>query len=199
MVQVTATLGFTETASAAENHQAERSEGYMLALPTEEFALPRNAAPRSHSSGSPRDEIQFAVAFKIILAARLWRARFTERMKKLDQTDARWTALYMIADASKGLTQTNLAERLGVRGPTLVRLLDALEHQHLIARESASHDRRAKIISISAKGREVLAQVDGIAATLRDELFTGVSDADLQTTDRVLQHLSHRLEPASSE
>lgn len=161
--------------------------------------MPRNDASRSHTSGSPRDEVQFAVAFKIVLVARLWRARFSDRMKKLDQTDARWTALYMVADATKGVTQTDLAERLGIRGPTLVRLLDALEQQQLVTREGAPHDRRAKIISITAKGRAILAEVDLIAATFRDELFTGVSEADLGTTLRVLDHLSGQLEtgPAS--
>ncbi len=157
--------------------------------------MPRTDASRTHSSGNRRDEIQFSVAFKIILVGRLWRARFIERAKAMGQTDARWTTLYMIADAKKGITQTDLAERVGVRGPTLVRLLDALEHQGLIFRDAASDDRRAKIISLRPKGRDVLAEIDRTAAQLRDELFATVSDEDLEATLRVLRTLSRQLEP----
>src|ERR1700753_2183166 len=97
-----------------------------------EIAMPRTAASRAHSLGDRRDEMQFLVAFKVVLVSRLWRARFADRLKSQDQTDARWTALYMIADAPRGVTQPHLAERVGVQGPTLVRLLDALEHQGLV-------------------------------------------------------------------
>jgi MarR family transcriptional regulator for hemolysin len=149
--------------------------------------------------GDHRDEVQFLVAFKVVLVSRLWRARFAERLNNHEHTDARWTALYMIADASRGIIQTHLAERLGVQGPTLVRLLEALEHQGLIARDMAPDDRRAKVISIKGKGLEVLAEMDKTAAAFRAELFTGVSEAELETTLRVLRHLSRKLEPQSHQ
>ena len=168
---------------------------YTHPSPMKEDRLHRIEASRAHSSGAHRDEVQFSVAFEIQLVGRLWRTRFNERMKPQDQTEARWAALYMIADAPKGLTQTQLAERLGVQGPTLVRLLDALEHQGLVGREPAPDDRRAKFIFMLPKGHQVLAEVDKAAATLRDELFTGVSEHELEILQRVLRGLSHLLEP----
>jgi MarR family transcriptional regulator, transcriptional regulator for hemolysin len=115
-------------------------------------------------------------------------------MKTPDQTVARWSALYMIADAPLGLTQTQLAERMGVQGPTLVRLIDALEKASLVSRQPATHDRRAKIVSLTDEGRAVLAQIDRSAAEMRDELFTGFTDTELETTLRVLKHVSQQLE-----
>lgn len=161
--------------------------------------MPRTAASIAHSAGEHRDQIQFAVAFKVTLTARLWRARFTERMKTPDQTVARWSALYMIADAPLGLTQTQIAERLGIQGPTLVRLIDALEKSGLVSRQPALHDRRAKIVSITDAGRAMLVQIDRSAAEMRNELFTGVTDAELETTLRVLKHLTRQLEPPASD
>lgn len=157
--------------------------------------MPHAAASRAHSSGTPRDQIQFSVAFQIVLVARLWRARFLERAKAQGQTDARWTALYMIADEKRGITQADLAERLGVRGPTLVRLVEAMEKQGLVSRVAAPNDRRAKIISIRPKGQEVLAGIDTTAAQMRDELFSGVSDKDLETVQKALRTLAERLDP----
>jgi MarR family transcriptional regulator for hemolysin len=160
-----------------------------------EISLPRTAASIAHSRGDYRDQVQFAVAFSVVLTGRLWRARFADRMKALGQSDARWTALYMIADASRGIIQTDLAERLGVQGPTLVKLLDALEGQGLVRREPARGDRRVKLVFIEPQGSATLAEIDRFAAKMRDELFDGVSEEDLAVTLRVLNHLSSQLEP----
>lgn len=141
-----------------------------------------------------RAHLLYDVAFKLALASRRLRARFTERLKSHDQTEARWSALYMLADAPSGLIQTELAERMGVEGPTLVRLLDALQAQGLISRRPSEHDRRAKVLVIEAAGRQLISEVDGVAAELRSEAFDGLSDADLRTTLRVLNLLALRLE-----
>jgi MarR family transcriptional regulator, transcriptional regulator for hemolysin len=160
--------------------------------------MPRTTAALTHSTGDQRDQVQFRVAFKIVLVARLWRARFAQQMKSLDQTDARWSALYMIADAEKGINQTNLADRLGVSGPTLVRLLDSLEADGLVERAAVAGDRRAKLVLIKEAGRKTLAEVDIDAARMRKDLFSGVSDNDLDATLRVLRHLSTQLDPDGS-
>jgi MarR family transcriptional regulator, transcriptional regulator for hemolysin len=164
----------------------------------QEADLPRNAASVSHSSGGRRDQLQFAVAFSVGLTGRLWRVRFADRMKALGQTDARWAALCMIADARGGITQTQLAEQLGVQGPTLVKLLDGLEKQGLVSRQPDSDDRRAKKIVIETRGRETLKEMDDFAIKMRNEFFEGVSEAELKITLRVLRHLSDQLEPRRS-
>lgn len=146
------------------------------------------------SAPSDRAHLLYDVAFKMALVTRRLRARFTERLKSHDQTEARWSALYMLADAPSGLIQTELAERMGVEGPTLVRLLDALQAQGLISRRPSQYDRRAKVLFIEPAGRKLISEVDGVAAKLRNEVFEGVSDADLTTTLRVLNLLSLRLE-----
>lgn len=143
-----------------------------------------------------REAVQFDVAFKLILAARRFRARFAERMKGKEATDARCSALYMLADAPDGLIQSELAERMGVQNPTLVRLLDTLERAGQVRRVDASSDRRAKIVVIEDAGRRLLEEVDGMAARLRDKAFAGVSDADLQTTLFVLDRLCGALDPS---
>jgi MarR family transcriptional regulator for hemolysin len=162
------------------------------------IVMPRTTAAHTHSAGGQRDLVQFRVAFKIVLVSRLWRARFAERMKSLDQTDARWSTLYMIADAKNGISQTNLADRLGITGPTLVRVLDSLEADGLVERAAVEGDRRLKLVLIKDAGRNILAKVDVDAAGMRKELFSGVSEKDLDATLRVLQHLSVQLDPHGS-
>jgi len=142
-----------------------------------------------------RATLQIDAMFKAALATRRFRARFAERVKPTSQTEARWSALYFLSNAPEGLIQSDLAERMGVQGPTLVRLLDALEGQLLVRRMEEPGDRRAKRVVIQPAGELVIAEVDAVAAQMRDEVFGSVSDADLATTFRVLDIVVTALEP----
>jgi MarR family transcriptional regulator, transcriptional regulator for hemolysin len=104
-----------------------------------------------------RDNLQYEVAFKLALAARRFRARFAERVKSSTQTEARWSALYHLSREPRGLIQSELAERMGIQGPTLVRLIDALEAQSLVRRCSTPEDRRAKRVMILPAGEKMVA------------------------------------------
>lgn len=142
-----------------------------------------------------RAKLQIETFFKAHLATRRFRARFAERVKSSSQTEARWSALYFLSNAPEGLIQSDLAERMGVQGPTLVRLLDALEGQGLVKRTEAAGDRRAKLVVIQPAGQSIIAEVDAVAAQMRDAVFAGVSDQDLATTLRVLDVVVSALEP----
>jgi len=141
-----------------------------------------------------RNQLQFGVSFWVMLASRRWRARFTERMRDVGQTDARWSALYWLADAPGGLIQNELAERIGIAGPSLVKLLDALEAQGLVSRRSAPGDRRANVVLMEPAGRRALAAMDRIAEDLRAEVFAAFSDTELETALYVLEQVTARLE-----
>jgi MarR family transcriptional regulator for hemolysin len=152
-------------------------------------ALAAVIRPREVSRG----QLQFGVSFWVMQASRRWRARFTERMRDVGQTDARWSALYWLADAPGGLIQSELAERIGIAGPSLVKLLDILEAQGLVSRRIAPGDRRANVVLMEPAGRQALAEMDRIAEALRAEVFAGLSDSELCAALHVLEKLAARL------
>lgn len=146
------------------------------------------------SKSDDRFANQLEITFKAALLTRRFRARFAEKVRSSSQTEARWSALYFLTNAPEGLIQTELAERMGVQGPTLVRLLDALEEQHLVARRSTPDDRRVKRVVILPAGQQVVSEIDIIASDMRDACFAGISDEDLRTTLRVLDKVGRALE-----
>lgn len=152
------------------------------------------AVPVTQTSAD-RARLQIETFFKAALATRRFRARFAERVKSTSQTEARWSALYFLSNAGEGLIQSDLAERMGVQGPTLVRLLDALEAQGLVKRTEAPGDRRAKLVMIQPAGESIIAEVDAVAAQMRDAVFAGITDHDLATALRVLDTVVNALEP----
>ena len=72
---------------------------------------------------------------------RRWRTLLDARVKHLGLTQARWIALLHLRH-SGCRAQRDLADKIGVEGPTLVRLLDALQERGLIERLEALMGRR---------------------------------------------------------
>ena len=135
-----------------------------------------------------------AFALELGRVSRRWRTRLDERLKVTGLTQARWSALLQLARGGACMTQRELAERVGIEGPTLVRLLDALGAQGLIERLPVEGDRRAKHIRLTDAAQPLLEQINRIAAELRREIFAGLHADNLNKGLTVLRSIGDRLE-----
>ncbi|MCY1665189.1 MarR family winged helix-turn-helix transcriptional regulator [Rhizobium sp. SL86] len=72
-----------------------------------------------------------------------------------------------------GLTQRQLLDRLEVEQATLANTLSRMERDGLIARSPHPNDRRAQIIALTERGRELEALALDAAARADDEVFHG--------------------------
>ncbi|MBQ1090456.1 MarR family winged helix-turn-helix transcriptional regulator [Streptomyces sp. B93] len=91
------------------------------------------------------------------------------------------------------MTQRVLADRLGVTPRNVTGLLDALQEDGLVVREAHPTDRRATVVSLSAAGRALTAELrggrDGLAAVLFDGMSPGQLDAFTVSLGRVIERL----------
>ncbi|MDN4544986.1 MULTISPECIES: MarR family transcriptional regulator [unclassified Pseudomonas] len=126
--------------------------------------------------------------------SRGWRAELDRRLAGLGLSQARWLVLLHLARFEDAPTQRELAQSVGVEGPTLARLLDSLEGQGLVQRQAVLEDRRAKKIVLCAPALPLIEQIETIANQLRLELFEGVDEADLKVCMRVHGHILANLE-----
>jgi MarR family transcriptional regulator for hemolysin len=111
--------------------------------------------------------------------SRGWRAELDRRLAGLGLSQARWLVLLHLARFETPPTQRELAQSVGVEGPTLARLLDSLETQGLVKRQAVLEDRRAKKIALCPPATPLIEQIEAIANALRAELFHGVDEHDL--------------------
>jgi len=125
--------------------------------------------------------------------SRKWRTRLNARLKHTGLSEARWIALLRLSLLGP-IAQRDLADQIGIQGPTLVRLLDALERQGLIARKSGDGDRRVKRIHLTRKAQPTLRKITTISNQLRAELLADIGTDDLETAHRVLRTIAGRLE-----
>jgi MarR family transcriptional regulator for hemolysin len=135
-----------------------------------------------------------AVVQGMTFVARRWRARLNERLKIIDQTDARFAALAEISAEPNGLVQRELSRRLGVEEPTIVRLVDALEAQGWVERFVHGDDRRAKIVRATPAAAPALDEAHVIVTGMRCELFADIDPLDLLACTRVIDELSRKLQ-----
>lgn len=117
--------------------------------------------------------------------SRGWRAELDRRLADLGLSQARWLVLLHLARFQEAPTQRELAQSVGVEGPTLARLLDSLENQGLVRRQAVLEDRRAKKILLCDTARPLIEKIETIATALRHELFVGINEEDLRVCMRV--------------
>ncbi|POF41802.1 MarR family transcriptional regulator [Pseudomonas laurylsulfativorans] len=137
---------------------------------------------------------QHRFGMQLAQMSRGWRAELDRRLAGMGLSQARWLVLLHLARFEEAPTQRELAQSVGVEGPTLARLLDSLESQGLVQRQAVLEDRRAKKIVLCAPALPLIEQIETIATQLRHELFDGVDEADLKVCMRVHGHILGNLE-----
>jgi DNA-binding MarR family transcriptional regulator len=70
-----------------------------------------------------------------------------------------WVGLLMLIKHNPGLTQSRLAQAIGIDRSTLVNSLDRLEARKLVLRSASPTDRRANVLQLTAAGEEVLGAI----------------------------------------
>ena len=127
---------------------------------------------------------------------RQWRRAADLRLQPFDLTEATWLPLVHIARAPAPPRQKDLAASMSLDGSSVVRLLDNLEAAGLIQR-TEGEDRRAKIITLTPRGKAIADKVETVARRIRGDALAGLSDRDIETTVRVLHHVSRVLDSES--
>jgi MarR family transcriptional regulator for hemolysin len=120
-------------------------------------------------------------------ASRAWRQALDRRLKDLGIGQAGWMAITVAARASEPLSQTELARRLGVEDPTVVATVDRLVKAGLVERMPSRHDRRVKLVMLTAAGTALYAKVKSQADSVRSELLAKVEPSHLALVTEVLE------------
>ena len=137
------------------------------------------------------DQEQFGLHLGLV--ARLWRAEIDRRLATIGFTESRWLTLLHLSRLPETATQRELAEAIGVQGPTLVRTLDRLEAEGLIERRAEAADRRTKSVHLRAEAGPVLDRIEETAAAVRAEIFSDISPTEVTTCLKVFEQISDKL------
>jgi MarR family transcriptional regulator for hemolysin len=93
------------------------------------------------------------------------------------------------AKAASPLSQSELADKLGVEGATMVAMIDRLVKAGLVIREASTTDRRVKRVVLTAAGAKIYDKVKSEAAALRSELLAATEQKKLLAATELLEGL----------
>lgn len=98
-------------------------------------------------------------------------------------------------DGEPALTQNELARRLRLQKSTVSRLVGELERKHWLQRERDPHDRRARRLELTDRGRELALAIDAARTEKFERLaaaIPGEQRSHVLETLRLLTHISER-------
>ncbi|MBN9019053.1 MAG: MarR family transcriptional regulator [Rhizobiales bacterium] len=140
------------------------------------------------SSPRPRFGMQF------VLTARRWRAALDEKLAAVGLSDASWAPLMHLAISGDGVSQKELAARMGLDGSSLVRLIDLLETRGLVARRTDEADRRARHIDLTSAGHAAVAFIRERLDAAEAEMLADLSDTEIEQLIDAFARINARLE-----
>ena len=95
------------------------------------------------------------------------------------------------------LSQVELADRMNIEPPTLVRVLDRMERDGLIAREACPDDRRRKLIKPLPKATPVWRKITTCAERVRTRAAKGMTVQQKETLKSLLALVQENLSESS--
>lgn len=101
-------------------------------------------------------------------------------------TRSQWIAMYYI-DKYEGILQNEIASRMSIKEPSVVRMLDKMEKLGWTQRKPSEWDKRTKIVSLTSDGKEKFLETEKYVIEFKDKVTEGISGEKLEIFKEVLQ------------
>ncbi|SFR87650.1 transcriptional regulator, MarR family [Mitsuaria sp. PDC51] len=149
--------------------------------------------PARSLTRTARESALMTVGMMLPVLERAYRARANLAMAHVGLSQALAWPLVMIGRQGDGMRQGELATLLGIEGPSLTRSVDQLITGGYIERHEDPDDRRARTLHLTALGADACEQIEVTLRDLRNELYEGIADADVEAALRVFSTLAERV------
>jgi DNA-binding MarR family transcriptional regulator len=137
------------------------------------------------TAASAREE-DAPVSDALSTAARMMRTR-TAALLAAEGLFAGQDVLLLTLGSERSLEVGEIAERLGVRAPTVSKTLTRLTEAGLVSRSSVSGDKRRVAARVTAKGRAKLDRIAEIRARVEKELLSDFDAKDERRLRKLLR------------
>ena len=148
------------------------------------------------ATGAPSIPFQIAndtVGFLLWDTSRRFVKVFSDFLAQHGLNFGLWPAMRTLLEED-GLTQKELSERLGLRGPTLVEVIAELDRRGFITRRQDPNDRRRANISLTEAGRTAVTDMMPKVALQNAAGLEGLSDAEVDQLKDMLRRMRDNME-----
>lgn len=121
----------------------------------------------------------------IAVSHRLWKKMSRHVVAGHGVTEAQAIPLVWIGRMGENVHQNVLADRCGLEGASLVRLLDDLQKAELVTRTPDPNDRRANLLRLTPSGKATAGEIETAMDRFREDLLAKAAPADVEAALRV--------------
>ena len=115
-----------------------------------------------------------------------------ELRKNVGVTLSQWRVVSSLV-LQPGLTQKEIADKMGIEGATLVPVIDKMEKEGLLKRKQDSTDRRVNRIYLTSKADSLWVSMTECALKIRKSSTKNILESDIQITLDTLRKISKNL------
>ncbi|WP_312428076.1 MarR family winged helix-turn-helix transcriptional regulator [Lacrimispora sp.] len=119
-----------------------------------------------------------------------------KRLNNFNITRSQWIALYYIKNNNM-ITQKQLADKMSLKEPSVVRLLDKMELYGWVNRISSNDDKRMKLLILTDSGKDIETAMLDVAEKFKSDVLNGISLEDLDVFKSTLNKMLINIEDGS--
>ena len=120
-----------------------------------------------------------------------------KRLNHYNITRSQWIALYYIKNNNM-ITQKQLADKMSLKEPSVVRLLDKMELYGWVNRISSNDDKRMKFLALTDSGKEIETAMLDVAEKFKSDVLNGISPEDLDVFKATLNKMLINIEDGNN-
>ena len=132
--------------------------------------------------------IEDSLGYLINRTARAFANRLAAELRPFDIGIGQWAVLVHLW-GTDGMTQAQLARRVAIEQPTMVRTIDRMERDDLVRRTPDPSDRRATRIMLTERGERLRDDLVPLAAKVNTAATEGLTDEEVTILRRLLVKL----------
>lgn len=142
--------------------------------------------PGSSAAAEERLALERQVYLQLVRIQDQFGNQFEELFREYGLSRRQYGALRVISPKPEGICCGDFRAGLSTRVPDVTRLIDRLLRCGLVQRRNADDDRRSVIVSLSAKGRELMETLQGPVTELNKQQLGHMTRDELLTLHRLL-------------
>ncbi|MDH5569928.1 MAG: MarR family transcriptional regulator [Nitrosopumilus sp.] len=127
-------------------------------------------------------------------SAKAWeKAADIELRERFGLTGIKWKILVVLS-IKEGITQKHMADMAFVEAPTLVPVIDMMEKDGYLTRQSDPKDRRNNLIFMTKKSKDIVDPIIDCILEIRNMGLNKISKKDMEITKKVLGQIMSNTE-----
>jgi MarR family transcriptional regulator, transcriptional regulator for hemolysin len=135
-------------------------------------------------------DFENSIGFIVNRTAKMLIQAFDQELRKeIGITFGQWKIIITLVNNDDGLTQKEIADKLGLEGPTLIPIIDKLEKDGFVTRMVDKNDRRNNRIFLTEKTISTLDLMINCGLRIKNMSMSNISEENVSITKDTLEKM----------